>query len=198
MMLLSLLTIPILYSILTMNFCIPLLLELEMLSFRFPSLLDRLLINRRERREELVVSRYGTNAWDHAPLLQRVLSFMFTLYPAAVANVSNDPTESQLEAKEALVVEELNMESDKIEHQDSRSAGGPVDIEMDQTGNHTEEHQTRNVLGGFTPLGAKQDIDLYKEAIRELDRRRSLDRIVPSFQSTITVATLKVSSPQGF
>lgn len=63
--------------------------------------------------------------------------------------------------------------------------GDEEDVEMNETDN-------KNAIGGYAVLGNKQDIDLYIEAEREILRRQSLDRFIPSFQSVITVACLTV------
>lgn len=50
----------------------------------------------------------------------------------------------------------------------------------------------KNTLGGSMALGSSDDVALLKDAMRELERYRSLDLILPSFQNTVTTACLRV------
>jgi hypothetical protein len=109
---------------------------------------------------------------------------------AAIANFSAGVANQ--EAKEALVVEEFSMEfsedgskSNDPMDQYSGNQAFDEDIEMNEA-----DH--RNHFGGSAVLGTQLDIDLFIEAERELQRRQSLDRFIPSVQSAVTVATLSV------
>jgi hypothetical protein len=81
--------------------------------------------------------------------------------------------------------------------EDGSTKGDPMDIysgnPADAMDEDVDETDHKNHFGGTAVLGSKQDIDLYIETQRELQRRQSLDRFIPSFQSAITVATLSVS-----
>ena len=51
------------------------------------------------------------------------------------------------------------------------------------------------VAGEATPLLNAEDHDLLRVAAAEVDRYRSMDRLVPSAHNIVTIAALEVSSP---
>ena len=52
--------------------------------------------------------------------------------------------------------------------------------------------------GEFIPIESQpvrdaQDVDLLKQALVEVDRYRSMDRLIPSYHNVVTVAVIEVS-----
>lgn len=43
-----------------------------------------------------------------------------------------------------------------------------------------------------TPVHDTQDADLLKQALAEVDRYRSMDRLIPSYHNVVTVAVIEV------
>lgn len=43
------------------------------------------------------------------------------------------------------------------------------------------------------PVQDAQDVDLLKQALAEVDRYRSMDRLIPSYHNVVTVAVIEVS-----
>lgn len=47
--------------------------------------------------------------------------------------------------------------------------------------------------GQSTPVQDAQDFDLLKQALAEVDRYRSMDRLIPSYHNVVTIAVIEVS-----